>query len=76
VSPHDVKLGLVYRWRRLGPLYLVVELLEQDGLVGGHKWMSLEGLLPSGVMNGTSNVNPDMLWHNFQLLDLDSGTEQ
>lgn len=66
----EIKPGLVYRYRRLGPLFLVVELYDKDG---GHAWLNLEtgclGRASAYEMNYAAGAN-------FQIPDFESSERQ
>jgi len=73
MNASDVRIGLVYRYRRLGELYLAVELLESHG-DGAHRWLKLTGTDAGKV--GTDGPAPWFYWANYQILDPGSGEEQ
>ena len=81
MTPYDIKVGFVYRYRRLGNLFLVTSLLDVSDFSrgeGAHTWLKLTGddAGKVGHDNGIISVLAEASWCNFQRLDLEAGDEQ
>ena len=83
MRPSDVKVGLVYRYRRLGELFVVLDTLplSHGGLlhgVGAHVWLKLTGHAAglTGVERGLVSTLAEVFWMNYQIPDFDSSSAQ
>lgn len=74
MTADDVELGLVYRWRRFGPLFVVVEVIEGED-PGAHVWLALDGD-HAGQSRRVEPFEIDRCGSNFQFLDYGSEDPQ